>query len=373
MSCNLIEHFEDLPDPRVRGRTDYPLIEIVFLCISAIISGFDGWEAIEDFGKGKLDWLKKYLPYENGIPRHDTIARVMSCLSPKALQSSFVNWVQSIAKITEGEIVAIDGKQARRSYDKKDRKAAIHMVSAWACQNGVVLGQQKTDSKSNEITAIPQLLDILELKGCIVTIDAMGCQRDIAKKIRECGADYMLALKGNQSELQEMVDDFFSTAIEKKFVAIEHSKVEDNDYGHGRIKSRTCYSVALPAYLRDFQDDWVDLKSLACVVSSREINNVITHEKRYYVSSLEPSAAKISHAIRCHWHVENSLHWVMDVTFKEDDSRIRRGVSAENMSVMRHLALNLIKKESQEAKFSVPRKRRKAGLYDEYREKVLGI
>ena len=347
MSCNLIEHFEDLPDPRVRGRTDYPLIEIVFLCISAIISGFDGWEAIEDFGKGKLDWLKKYLPYENGIPRHDTIARVMSCLSPKSLQSSFVSWVQSIAKITEGEIVAIDGKQARRSYNKKDRKAAIHMVSAWACQNGVVLGQQKNDSKSNEITAIPQLL--------------------------ECGADYVLALKGNQSELQEMVDDFFSTAIEKKIVAIEHSKIEDNDYGHGRIESRTCYSVALPAYLRDFQDNWVDLKSLACVVCSREINNVITHEKRYYVSSLESSAAKISHAIRCHWHVENSLHWVMDVTFKEDDSRIRRGVSAENMSVMRHLALNLIKKESQEAKFSVPRKRRKAGLYDEYREKVLGI
>jgi predicted transposase YbfD/YdcC len=170
-----------------------------------------------------------------------------------------------------------------------------------------------------------------------------------------------------------MVDDFFSTAIEKKFVAIEHSKVEDNDYGHGRIQSRACYSVALPAYLRDFQDNWVDLKSLACVVSSREINNVITHEKRYYVSSLEPSTEKISHAIRCHWHVENSLHWVMDVTFKEDDSRIRRGVAAENMSVMRHLALNLIKKESQEAKFSVPRKRRKAGLYDEYREKVLGI
>ncbi len=372
MSCSLIDHFADLPDPRVRGRTDYPLIEIVFLCISAAISGFDGWEAIEDFGHAKLGWLRKYLPYENGIPRHDTVARVMSCLSPKALQSSFVGWVQSIAKITEGEIVAIDGKQARRSYDKKNRKAAIHMVSAWACQNGVVLGQQKTDSKSNEITAIPQLLDILELKGCIVTIDAMGCQRDIAKKIRAGKADYVLALKGNQGELEEMVSDFFSTAIENEFINIEHTRDEDNDSGHGRIESRVCYSVPLPDYLKDFANEWVDLNSLACVISSRDINNVITKETRYYISSLESNAAKINHAIRCHWHVENSLHWVMDVTFREDDSRIRRGVASENMSVMRHLALNLIRKES-ESTFSVPRKRRKANLYDEYREKLLGI
>lgn len=372
MSNGLIEYFGDLPDPRVRGRTDYPLIEIVFLCISAIVSGFDGWEAIEDFGHAKLDWLRKFLPYESGIPRHDTVARVMSCLSPKALQSCFVSWVQSIAKITDGEIVAIDGKQARRSYDKKNRKAAIHMVSAWACQNGVVLGQQKTDTKSNEITAIPQLLDILELKGCIVTIDAMGCQRDIAKKIRECEADYVLALKGNQSELQEMVSDFFTTAIQKEFSSVVHSRAEDNDYGHGRIESRTCYAVALPAYLKEFRKEWADLSSLICIISAREINKVMQQETRYYISSLEANAAKISHAIRCHWHVENSLHWILDVTFKEDDSRIRRGVAAENMSVMRHLALNLIKKE-EESKFSIPRKRRKANLYDQYREKVLGI
>ncbi|MDF1758477.1 MAG: ISAs1 family transposase, partial [Legionellaceae bacterium] len=186
---------------------------------------------IEDFGHCKLDWLRKFLPYENGIPRHDTVARLMACLSPKSLQSCFVSWVQSIAKITDGEIVAIDGKQARRSYDKKSRKAAIHMVSAWACQNGVVLGQQKTDAKSNEITSIPQLLDILELKGCIVTIDAMGCQRDIAKKIRECE--------------------------------------------------------------KDFRKDWVDLKSLACIISSRDVNNVITQEARYYVSSLRLMQLKL--------------------------------------------------------------------------------
>ena len=256
--------------------------------------------------------------------------------------------------------------------DKKNRKAAIHMVSAWACQNGVVLGQQKTDAKSNEITAIPKLLDILELKECIVTIDAMGCQRDIAQKIRESEADYVLALKGNQSELQEMLSDFFTTTIENNFAGVEHSQIENNDYGHGRIESRICYSVPLPDYLRYLHKDWLDLKSLACIVSSRDINNVVTQETRYYVSSLEANASKISHAIRCHWHIENSLHWVMDVTFIDDDSKIRRGVAAENISVMRHLALNLLRKES-ELTFSVPRKRRKTSLYDEYREKVLGI
>lgn len=371
MSANLLDHFSSLPDPRVQGRSDYPLIEIVFLCISAIISGFDGWEAIEDFGHGKLEWLRKFLPYEHGIPCHDTIARVMSCLSSKALQSCFVSWVQSVAKITEGEIVAIDGKQARRSYDKRNRKAAIHMVSAWACQNGMVLGQQKTDSKSNEITAIPELLEILELKGCIVTLDAMGCQREVAKKIRDCEADYVLALKGNQGELHDMVSDFFTTAIEKDFAGIEYSRYEDNDVGHGRIESRTCYSVSLPDYLKNFSTEWDGLKSLVCMMSTREIDNITQQETRFYISSLEANAAKISQAIRCHWQVENSLHWVLDVTFKEDDSRIRRGLAAENMSVMRHLALNLIKKEEQ-SQFSVPRKRRKAALNDSYREKLLG-
>jgi predicted transposase YbfD/YdcC len=200
----------------------------------------------------------------------------------------------------------------------------------------------------------------------------MGCQRDIAKKIRECEADYVLALKGNQGELQEMVSDFFTTAIQKDFASVEHSRAEDNDYGHGRIESRACYAVTLPNYLKEFREEWTDLKSLVCIISARQINSVIQQETRYYISSLEANATKISHAIRCHWHVENSLHWVLDVTFKEDDSRIRRGVAAENMSVMRHLALNLIRKEV-DSKFSIPRKRRKASLHDQYREKVLGI
>jgi len=369
---NLLEHFSSLPDPRVKGRTDYPLIEIIFLCICAIISGFDGWEAIEDFGQAQLEWLRKFLPYENGIPRHDTVARVMSCLSPKAMQKSFIGWIQSIAKITEGEIVAIDGKTVRRSYDKKNRKGAIHMVSAWACKNGVVLGQQKTEEKSNEITAIPELLKILELKGSIVTIDAMGCQREIAKTIRENEADYILALKENQGTLHEMVSDFFETAEEKSFSCVEHSHAEETDYGHGRIETRTCDAAEIPKYLKEFQAEWAGLKTIIRINAMREINNVISTETRYYISSLEADAVKISQVIRSHWQIENSLHWILDVTFKEDDSRIRRGLAAENMSVMRHIALNLLKKEEQ-TQFSVPRKRRKANLHNDYREKLLGI
>ena len=202
MSVNFISCFSKLDDTRVQGRTFYPLIEILFLCICGILSVAEGWEAIEDFGIAKLDWLRQYLAYANGIPRHDTIARVIARISPKALQSCFVDWMKSVVQLTEGEIVAIDGKQARRSYDKRSRKNALHMVSAWACTNGVVLGQEKTQDKSNEITAIPALLTLLELKGCIVTIDAMGCQKAIAEKIVDGGADYVLALKGNQSHLQ---------------------------------------------------------------------------------------------------------------------------------------------------------------------------
>lgn len=288
------------------------------------------------------------------------------------MQECFVNWVQSIAQITEGEIVAIDGKRARRSYDARHRKAAIHMVSAWACQNGVVLGQQKTETKSNEITAIPQLLDILELKKCIVTIDAMGCQREVAEKIRKQGADYVLALKGNQSSLKEDVKVLFDSLIENTSSDMTHDCFEENDYGHGRIESRKCLVIALPEYFKSYQKEWAGLNSLVCMVSTREIDSKIQKESGYYISSLPPNAEKISHAIRSHWHIENALHWVLDVTFNEDQSRIRRGYSAENMCVMRHLALNLLKKET-DSKISIPRKRRKAGFYDHYREKVLGI
>lgn len=370
MTSPFIEHFSLLPDPRVTGRTDYPLLEIVFLCISSVVSGFDGWESIEDFGHGKLDWLRQFLDYKNGIPRHDTIARVMSCLSPTALQGCFIDWVQDIAKITDGEVVAIDGKTARRSHDRKSRKAAIHMVSAWASQNGIVLGQQKTEDKSNEITAIPKLLELLEIKGCIVTIDAMGTQKDIAEAIQKKEADYVLALKGNQSNLCEMTTDYFETCFKNDFSNIEYSYHEEIEKGHGRIETRKYFVAALPNYLKDFAKEWKGLKSLVCVHSKREIKDAIQEEKRFYISSLEANAKKIGSAIRKHWSIEACLHWVLDVTFGEDDCRIRRGMAAENMVVMRHIALNLLKKETSN-NYYMPRKRRKALLDDAYRRKLL--
>jgi|TARA_B100001964_G_scaffold197823_1_gene223087 predicted transposase YbfD/YdcC len=370
MTSPFIEHFSNLSDPRVTGRTDYPLLEIVFLCISAVVSGFDGWESIEDFGHSKLEWLRQFLDYKNGIPKHDTIARVISCLSATGLQRCFIDWVQDIAKITDGEVIAIDGKTARRSHDKKSRKAAIHMVSAWACQNGVVLGQHKTEDKSNEITAIPKLLNLLEIKGCIITIDAMGTQKEIAKLIQEKDADYVLALKGNQGTLCEMTTDYFETSFKNDFKNIEYDFHEDIEKGHGRIETRKYFSVPLPNYLKGFSKDWKGLKSLICVHSKREIKDEIQEEKRFYISSLKSNAKKIGNAIRKHWSIESSLHWVLDVTFGEDDSRIRRGMAAENMVVMRHVALNLLKKETSND-YYMPRKRRKALLDDDYRRKVL--
>lgn len=370
MSSPFEEFFSSIKDPRVEGRIDYPLLEIIFLCISSIICGMDGWEDIEDFGHSKLDWLKRFFPFENGIPKHDTIARLISRLSPTGLQSCFVEWVQSISELTDGEVIAIDGKRARRSYDKKQNKSAIHMVSAWACSNGIVLGQKKTEDKSNEITAIPKLLEVLEIKGCIVTIDAMGCQKAIAKSIREKEADYVLALKGNQSSLSEMVEDLFEKGFETNFKDLDLSEHHETDKGHGRIEQRTCYALAIPKYLGNYKDEWEGLNSFICIDSTREINEEISTEKRYYISSVKPDASKLNKVVRSHWSVENNLHWVLDVTFNEDASRIRRGMASENMTVMRHIAINLLKQDKKN-KLYIPRKQRKALFYDDYRESLL--
>ncbi len=370
MTTSFVDCFSELPDHRVLGRSAYPLIEILFLSISAIVSGLDGWEAIEDFGHSKLTWLQQFFPYENGIPKHDTIARVISAISPKALQTQFVKWVQSVSEITEGEVIAIDGKQARRSFDTRSRKSALHMVSAWASNNGIVLAQQKTDSKSNEITAIPKLLKLLEIKGCIVTIDAMGCQKEIASAIRAKDADYILALKGNQGKLNDEVRDFFNVALEEDFKHIKKEEYLSINKGHGRVETRRCYAIELPNYMSDFKKDWDGLRSLVCIQSTRDLGDKIEKENRYYISSLAPNAKQIANAVRSHWGIENSLHWVLDMTFKEDASRIRRGVAAENMTVMRQIAINMLKKDTTR-NLSLPRKRRKALFYDDYRTKVV--
>ncbi len=368
MGSTLLNHFSTLEAPRVDRTKRYPLIEIIFLIISGTISGCDGWKSIRDFGLLKLNWLKQFLPYDNGIPVDDTIARVMRKLNTKQFESCFIAWMQGIAEITEGDIIAIDGKTLRGSYSTEAGKSAIHMVSAWSSANGVVLGQEKTAAKSNEITAIPELLNSLAIQGCLVSIDAMGCQKDIAKQIIAKQGDYLLALKGNQGTLHDEVDSFFSMAKAEDFKNIEHDFHQEVDAGHGRVETRTAYALDVKKYKKYFStlSEWKKLTSIVMVESLREGKHFETKEVRFYICSAEPNAEYLLNASRKHWGVENSLHWTLDVTFREDESRIRAEASAENYAIFRHIALNILRKDTFK-KASVKRKRQMAALDDEYR------
>ena len=372
MEATLLKHFETLDDPRIDRTKRYPLIEIIFLIISATVSGCEGWKSIRDFGMMKQDWLKKFLPYDNGIPVDDTIARVMRKLNTKQFENCFIRWMQGVAKATEGDVIAIDGKTLRRSYDTGSDKSAIHMVSAWSSANGVVLGQEKTAEKSNEITAIPELLNSLAIKGCIVSIDAMGCQKEIAKQIIAKKADYLLALKGNQGSLHDDVTSFFSIAKDENFKHIEHDFYEENDAGHGRIEIRRAYAVDVKKYKNLFPGvaEWKKLTSLVMIESIREGNNFKTTDTRFYISSCRPSAKLLLDASRKHWGVENSLHWTLDVTFREDESRIRKEASPENYAIFRHIALNIIRKDTS-SDASIKRKRHMAALNDNFRTTLI--
>ena len=368
MSANLIEHLSQIPDPRDTKNRHYPLEEILLLCISAIISGADGWEAIERFGHTKLEWLRRFVPMANGIPSHDTLAWVMGRLSPKHFQQFFVDWVQSLAQVSEGEIISIDGKTARRSYDKKRSRGAIHMVSAWASLNQVSMGQVMTDEKSNEITAIPALLELLEIKGGLVTIDAMGCQTAIAEQIITLQGDYALAVKGNQGRLFEAIDDYFSLAMNQSFADIDHEFTETADKGHGRLERRRYWLVPDLSTLPDTQR-WKKLAAIGMTERECEQNGQITVERRYYILSFNHNVERFAQAVRSHWGIENKLHWVLDVVFREDESRIRRGHAPANFNTMRQICMNLLRKES--SKTSLKQKRFEAALNDDYRAKLL--
>lgn len=368
MTADFMSHFQNVPDPRIERCKRHELMDILFLSISAVLCGAEGWEEIEDFGLARLDWLRRFFPFANGIPKHDTIARVLSRLEATALQESFISWVNAARELSEGEVVAIDGKSVRRSFQKGDRKSAIHMVSAWACQNGLVLGQRKVDSKSNEITAIPALLNLLELKGSIVTIDAMGTQREIAQTIVNKGADYVLALKGNQGILAEEVKMLFSAPLPPHFQA--QSSEEEIEAGHGRIERRTYRQIALGRTGLPAAEGWAGLKSAIEVTAIREEGHHVSTEKRYFISSRPLGVASVSRAVRHHWAIENSLHWVLDVTYREDESRIRRGNGAEVMSVLRRLTLNLLKQNTTR-KASLKRKRKIAAMDDGLRSEII--
>jgi len=372
MDAALLKHFATLDDPRVDRTKRYPLVEIIFLIISATLSGCEGWKSIRDFGLMKLDWLKQFLPYENGIPVDDTIARVMRKLNTKQFENCFMSWIRDVSKVTEGDVIAIDGKTLRRSYDTAAGKSAIHMVSAWSSANGVVLGQEKTAEKSNEITAIPELLNSLAIKGCIVSIDAMGCQKEIAKQIVNKQADYLLALKGNQGNLHDDVKSFFSIAKEESFKNVVHSFHEEVDVGHGRTETRRAYAVDINKYKKHFATaaDWKKLTSIVMIESVREGTNINTKDTRFYISSCHASAELLLNTSRKHWGVENSLHWTLDVTFREDESRIRKGASPENYAIFRHIALNIIRKDTS-VDASIKRKRHMAALNDNFRTTLI--
>ena len=358
--------FEKMNDPRRtdKGNHIYPLAEILLLVISAVISGADGWTSIELFGRAKLVWLQQFLPYECGIPSHDVLGKLFARLSAKEFSACFTNWIESVADLTEGEVVAIDGKTIRNSNDDICSKSAIHLVSAYASKNRICLGQEAVHEKSNEITAIPKLLDILTIKGCIVTIDAMGCQKKIAEKIISKNANYILMVKDNQKNLRVQIEDSFKT---------QDSQTTNTtlDFGHGRIETRTC-DVINDLSLLDKRKDWKGMNSIVRITSERIIKKTQKEsiEQRYYITSLGADAVKINKAIRSHWSVENNLHWNLDVVFKEDASLKKKGDSPTNFNIITKIALTLIEREKS-TKMSKNSKRLKAALDDKYRLKIL--
>lgn len=357
----LLSYFSEMKDPRVERTKHHKLDDIIFIAIASVLSGAESWNEMECYGEVKEDWLKTILELPYGIPSHDTFNRFFSALDPEEFESCFLNWIKSINKATKGEVIGIDGKTIRGSKNL-GFKTATHIVSAWADKNELVLGQIKVDEKSNEITAIPKLLDSLLLEGCIVTIDAMGCQKNIAKKIIKKNANYILAVKENQKELFEDIKDSF-----RMLPPISSS--EELDYGHGRIETRKC-SILTDLSLVESSEKWKNLVSIVKIERERyfKATGKKENETSYYISSLS-NASTINYGVRKHWGIENKVHWVLDVAFNEDHSRKRNGNAAQNFSALNRIALNLLKRD--DTKIGIKGKRKKVGWSNEYIFKVL--
>lgn len=366
----IAHYFINITDPRIERSKEHPLMNIIVIAICGVIAGCDSWVEIAEFGNDRKSWLRKFLHLPNGIPSHDTFGRVFALINPGEFQAAFAAWMQSVVTLTDGKVVAIDGKTNRRTFSKLTK--ALHLVSAFATANGVALGQVATDQKSNEITAIPELLKLLDIKGCLVTTDAMGCQSDIAAEIVARGGDYLLAVKGNQGNLYKDIKALFTDE------QIPRDSNQTEDKGHGRIDKRVCEVITGSVVLDRIrhQNNWVGLHTVVKVSTERVLTSTgeiqTTHESRYYIcSDEEPTAARLQQAVRAHWGVENNLHWTIDMAFREDESRIRTGNAPANMAVLRHIALNVIRGDKTR-KVGIKASRLKAARSTRYLTKLLG-
>jgi predicted transposase YbfD/YdcC len=372
---SISEHFATLTDPRVERCKVHPLVEIVTIALCGVICGADDWVAIEAFGQEKEAWLRTFLRLPGGIPSHDTFGRVFARLDPDEFRRCFLAWVRAVVGEVGAQVVAVDGKTLRRSYDRGAGKEALHLVSAWATASGLVLGQVATDAKSNEIMAIPTLLKLLALEGATVTIDAMGCQTTIAQQLVAQGADYVLALKDNHPHLRERVRLAFIDARAAAGTPLPLADVAPattHDRAHGRAETRRCLAIGDADYLAYIDPDrrWPDLRSVVLIESTRRVGDTLTIEDRYYLASLPADAAHLARVIRSHWGIENRLHWVLDVAFREDLSRVRDGHAPENLAILRHFALNLLRQD-RSVRGGVATKRLRAALNDTYLRSLL--
>lgn len=371
---SLREHFEIVEDRRVERTKEHGLLDIIVIAVCAVICGADDWVDIAGWGNEKVEWLRQFMSLENGIPSHDTFGRVFSRLEAEQFQTAFLSWVQSVFEVSAGQVVAVDGKQLRGSPDHHVGKAAIYMVSAWASANHLTLGQRKVDDKSNEITAIAELLKLLALQGCIVTIDAMGCQKEIAKTILDQQADYVLALKENQEHLYQDTVDVFRHIEQTPSHSLSTDYVRTMEKDHGRLEIRECWTITDPQHCPYFRTshEWPPLQTLVKVRRERRLADKTTLDTHYYIASLSGSALVLLNTIRAHWGIENGLHWVLDVAFREDDQRTRVGSSPHNFAVLRHIALNLLKHETS-LKVGIKAKRLRAAWSEAYLLKVLSF
>jgi predicted transposase YbfD/YdcC len=369
---SLLHHFADLDDPRSDHTKRHELLDIIALTLCAVVAGAECWTDIEDYGLAKQDWLETFLELPNGIPSHDTLGRLFAAMDPAAFQECFLSWMHAVVGASQGKLIALDGKTLRRSFDTAKGKSAIHLVSAWASDNHLLLGQQAVTDKSNEITAIPELLKLLDLQGALVTIDAMGCQKRITEKIVAAGGNYVLAVKENQPTLHDDVQRLFLSGLADDFANVTHRYHRTTGKGHGRKETRHYHLIEVPQQLAAKHAEFAGLRTLGMVFSERQV----THgedsvETRFYISSMGLKVKAFAEAVRAHWSIENNLHWVLDVVFQEDASRLRKDHAPENMGLVKRIALSMLKKAKHQKKRGIACKRKHAGWNDAYLVEVL--